>query len=239
MPNCIKAMRYNNKAFTLAEVLITLLIIGVISSLVIPNLINDIQDQQYKVAWKKAYAEISQTAKLVVQDNGGDMAGAYGTTINGGSDCSRNRLANHFLSYMNFTQKCEAGVPTGQGSCWHDANSWYWFYGTKTNASYSDHSRAVLGNGTLIMFRLWAPLCDDTEVPTNDNCAMIHVDINGWKAPNIIGKDIYGMWLLKNGRILPFGSKNDYYYNAPAWYGCDLQLYPNGNGLSCAAKNLQ
>lgn len=235
----LKFKKCRIKAFTLAEILITLLIIGVVTGLTIPVLINDIQDQQYKVAWKKSFSEISNIAKLVVQDNGGDMTGAYGTTINGGSDCSRNRLANHFLSYMNFIQKCEAGSQPGPNGCWHDANTWYWLYGTKTSSNYSDHARAVLSNGSLIMFRLWDPMCNDSNVPTNDNCAMIHVDVNGWKTPNTVGKDIYGMWLLRNGKILPFGSKNDYYDNTPSWYGCDLNLYPNGTGHSCAAKYLK
>lgn len=47
-------------AFTLAEVLITLGIIGVVAAITIPTLVNNIQDQQWKTAYKKAYSTLSQ-----------------------------------------------------------------------------------------------------------------------------------------------------------------------------------
>ena len=46
-------------AYTLAEVLITLGIIGVVSALTMPSLINEIQDRQFIAKWKKAYSIIS------------------------------------------------------------------------------------------------------------------------------------------------------------------------------------
>jgi prepilin-type N-terminal cleavage/methylation domain-containing protein len=52
---------YNKKiGFTLAEVLITLLIIGVVASLVIPSIIQDAQDAEFKTLYKKAFAVASQ-----------------------------------------------------------------------------------------------------------------------------------------------------------------------------------
>ncbi|MDD3236767.1 MAG: type II secretion system protein [Candidatus Gastranaerophilales bacterium] len=48
------------KAFTLAEVLITLVIIGVIAALTIPALLNDTNKQEYRTATKKAYSVLSQ-----------------------------------------------------------------------------------------------------------------------------------------------------------------------------------
>lgn len=59
-----------HKGFTLAEVLITLLIIGVVASLVIPNIIADTQEQELKTAWKKAYATVSNATKLQMAEEG-------------------------------------------------------------------------------------------------------------------------------------------------------------------------
>ncbi|MDD3238364.1 MAG: prepilin-type N-terminal cleavage/methylation domain-containing protein [Candidatus Gastranaerophilales bacterium] len=42
-----------NKAFTLAEVLITLVIIGVIAALTIPSLLNNINDNEKRLLLKK------------------------------------------------------------------------------------------------------------------------------------------------------------------------------------------
>ena len=47
-------------AFTLAEVLITLGIIGVVAAITIPALISNYQDKLFKTAYKKAYSDMSQ-----------------------------------------------------------------------------------------------------------------------------------------------------------------------------------
>lgn len=52
------------KAFTLAEVLITLGIIGVVAALTMPTLINKTQGAQYKAAFKKSLSALSQAAAL-------------------------------------------------------------------------------------------------------------------------------------------------------------------------------
>ena len=46
--------------FTLAEVLITLGIIGIVAAMTIPGLIKNYQERQFKTAYKKVYSEISQ-----------------------------------------------------------------------------------------------------------------------------------------------------------------------------------
>ena len=60
-------------AFTLAEVLITLGIIGVIAAITIPNLINNIQERQLKEAWKKEYSVLNQLYQKIANDNGGSI----------------------------------------------------------------------------------------------------------------------------------------------------------------------
>ena len=49
-----------NSAFTMAEVLITLGIIGIVAAMTIPGLIKNYQERQFKTAYKKVYSEISQ-----------------------------------------------------------------------------------------------------------------------------------------------------------------------------------
>ena len=56
-------------AFTLAEVLITLGIIGVVAALTIPSLISNYQDKQFKTAYKKAYSDISQVVQEGIIEN--------------------------------------------------------------------------------------------------------------------------------------------------------------------------
>jgi prepilin-type N-terminal cleavage/methylation domain-containing protein len=52
------------KGFTLAEVLITLVIIGVIASMTIPTLMNSTNSQEFKVGLKKAISALNQAMSL-------------------------------------------------------------------------------------------------------------------------------------------------------------------------------
>ena len=58
------------EGFTLAEVLITLTIIGVVAMLTIPSLITDVQNKQFATLLRKRHAEFTQAIKLSVIDNG-------------------------------------------------------------------------------------------------------------------------------------------------------------------------
>ena len=63
-------MLKTTKAFTLAEVLITLGIIGIVAAITIPTLMNNTQNYQFKQAWKKEYSVVSQAVQMLKNDNG-------------------------------------------------------------------------------------------------------------------------------------------------------------------------
>ena len=72
-------MKLSNKrmnGFTLAEVLITLGIIGVVAAMTMPTLMNSTQGAQYKAAYKKALSAISQGVTLNVALDGASFADA-------------------------------------------------------------------------------------------------------------------------------------------------------------------
>ena len=70
--------------FTLAEVLITLGIIGVVAAMTMPTLMNSTQGAQYKAAYKKALSALSQAVTLNValdEVDFGDINETSSTTI--------------------------------------------------------------------------------------------------------------------------------------------------------------
>ncbi len=91
-----------NRAFTLAEVLVTLAVIGVVASLTIPTLISNIGDEQNKIAWKKSFAEFSQATMMLANDNGGSLKGLC---ADGDHTCLKNKI----LKYFNYTKSCNSG----------------------------------------------------------------------------------------------------------------------------------
>ena len=51
-------MRFK-KGFTLAEILIVLMVIGVIATMTVPSMMKGVQEAQYKTGFKKAYNTIT------------------------------------------------------------------------------------------------------------------------------------------------------------------------------------
>ena len=77
------------KGFTLAEVLITLGIIGVVAAMTMPTLINSTQGAQYKTAFKKSLTVLSQAVVMNIALNDYDLSQVVGdaaTNATGGSD---------------------------------------------------------------------------------------------------------------------------------------------------------
>jgi len=177
------------KGFTLAEVLITLLIIGVIASIVIPGLIADTQQAEYKAAWKKAFASISQAHKQIIMDNGG-------TFIDAAAD--RSECRNLFKNKMNYATTCD------DTSC--AASSIKQFDGATSSYSFGSNN-LVLNDGTIMTyFTIDSANCTHGGyVYSTGECGWMLVDVNGKKGPNQWGKDIYGIWITKN-QILPWGA---------------------------------
>jgi len=173
-----------NKGFTLAEVLITLLIIGVIASIVIPGLIADSQNVEFKIAAKKAYAELSAAIKQMKQDN---------VTLNGyiGNSCS---FKPDFVKYFNVVQDCgnEDCVPGSYTSDMYKSLA-----GDPAYTAYGAEGQFVINNGMFINIQ------NSTSVSSG---IMIIVDVNGYKkGPNVYGKDTF-MFDLINDVLLPMGA---------------------------------
>ena len=119
----IKYMNTKKTAFTLAEVLITLMIIGVVAVLTIPNLLQAIEDKDKQVAFKKSVAILSEaiqqiTAREVgcndIEDND-DLAECFSNVYLTGTLNKNVLTANDGMVYVFFWRKGEKGDFSGCG----------------------------------------------------------------------------------------------------------------------------
>ena len=96
------------KGFTLAEVLITLGIIGVVAALTMPSIINNIQKIVLKNQFKKAYSLFSQGVMQAQANLGGAVSCSYYT--DGRQACkTKCTNRNEYGSCTSYT--CEDGSP--------------------------------------------------------------------------------------------------------------------------------
>lgn len=204
----IKNINYTLNAFTLAEVLITLGIIGIVAAMTIPTLIKNSQNAELKTAWKKAYSDISNATNLLIQDNGGDLTGVL--------DYSSNTL-DQFNKYLKFTKT--GNFSTTNEVCW-----------SKNDTSENTWEKcAALPNGTLMLFAGYNSSCTGyTTAHPAGVCQIIRIDVNGLKGPNKAGKDIFSVWVEKN-KVTPYGIQGDH---------SNVSSCDSTGGLGCAAKYL-
>ena len=168
-------------AFTLAEVLVTLGIIGVVSAMTVPSLMQNYQRQSYVTQLHKVYNELSQI--LVRYQNDKNALNLFEAGLN-----STAAIQNMLTSYTKVIATCDTVVEP----CF--ANSYKYQSGsTVTAGSYTANIKAyVLASGAAIR-----PIYS----ATTSKLANFMVDINGPKGPNIVGRDLFFLYLYKNGLI--------------------------------------
>lgn len=94
------------RGFTLAEVLITLGIIGVVAALTIPTLISNYQKKVLKTQFMKKYAEISQSVLLAKSETNGNFK-SYCIQYDGNSYYNREECKAMFSKYFKEIGVCE------------------------------------------------------------------------------------------------------------------------------------
>lgn len=206
-----------HKGFTLAEVLITLGIIGVVAAITIPHLLNNADDQKLKVKWKKQYTSLNQIFMLLATENGGNLAYAFDDGNGAFDRADRDLLRDAVLSKMYFSaaKKCTAlDAPTGYpDGCFHTGTDINKISTGKYNDAWMyTHSRAEMSDGMLLDFDmsvagLSCSASAGSDGTSNGNgCAIVYVDVNGWDKPNTFGRDIYCLHVLKSGQTAACGA---------------------------------
>jgi len=213
-PKWLKRSRGKSFGFTLAEVLITLGIIGVVAALTIPTLMANNQKQEYVTRLKKAYTNFNQVINQITIDKGspGDLSGTG--IFDTGTDSVT--LYDEVVKYFNVIKECRASGDRGCGS-----NSVSFNYdrpGSFTTTSdfgfsfiTSDGMTIQLYNFANVGFPNCSRQCSsDPNNKAAKTCANVTFDINGLKGPNSRGRDIFYFYITnKNGpALVPLGGKD-------------------------------
>lgn len=221
---------YLKFGFTLAEVLITLGIIGVVASMTIPTLIQNSQEKATISQLKKTYSTLSQAYALAVQENG--TPDSWGLTNDTAGSVT---LINTLTQYLKTTKTCIDGDYTG---CFPNVNYKLLGGGDAGNLNTIAIGKATLSDGTLIVPQFHSITCGSnrgTTTALSTVCASLFIDINGFKNPNQLGVDYFRFYLTKNG-IIPGGLPDETFIpfdpdckNKSGGYGCTAWVLYNQN----------
>ncbi len=175
-------------AFTLAEVLITLGIIGIVAAITMPVLITNYQKQVTVERLKKSFSVISN-AFVSSQYENGDM-NTWGMDNLGSVDDNYENiissfLKNYIIKYLDISVDCglNCNLQTNIKRNRLNGKDWVW------------NSRFLyvvyLKDGTIVSFMI-----DNSGYVYQ--LVRIYVDINGNQKPNLSGKDIFTFKLAVN-----------------------------------------
>lgn len=203
------------KAFTLAEVLITLDIIGIVAAMTLPELIEYNQEIAQITALKLAYSQINAAIS--------QAAFEYGTVDTWGKDVTerREKLKEILPKYLKVVKICEKGKrDAGCLAKEYTSNLSDTFSGGKKLPLniYGYGDSMILANGISLLFEENISSGDCTYTAKGFNldvsrkkedwtktCLSFTVDTNGPGKPNAASEDWFGFYLVKDG-IVPTGT---------------------------------
>lgn len=166
--------------FTLAEVLITLGVIGVVAAMTMPSLIANYQKKQTVAQLKKAYTSVSNALQMAKAEHGDFELWDYSDSndIQASSDFADEYL----IPYLNVIKTCGTDTTGGCEVEFTKLNGSIY-----SSSSLSKYTRFVSNDGTLVFVRA-AVNASDSTFP---KIIYIEFDINGLKRPNKLGRDFF------------------------------------------------
>lgn len=168
-----------SRGFTLAEVLLTLGIIGIVAAMTIPTVIKNINDVQFKSAYKKAYSSAVNAFNMVKSQEG------EFNTLNSSTD-GANACLNWDLFSSKF-KKAKVCNNSDNAMCWSTA-------GESSNTGPASSARAFIDNSGAA----WSMrgLCSGAGAWS---VSWFVVDTNGFTMPNKYGQDRWVFsWVMSN-----------------------------------------
>ena len=188
-------------AFTLAEVLITLSVIGIVAALTIPSMIENHNNKAWKTAkdlWDKKLVEATRQMNI-----DGVMTGVASTTED---------YMNYFKKYVKVIKTCENDklencyatkfVQTGDKETEVEVNSLTTASKLGQKNWNTNTMGFVIADGTTVVMA-YNPNCSSVDPFSKEGqngqvgCMSMLIDVNGKKGPNRVGDDIE----LKNATI--------------------------------------
>lgn len=190
-----------HKAFTLAEVLVTLGIIGVVAALTLPILTNKHQNSVALAGIKVAYAKINDGFLFMRSDENLDDLRSLSVFHNMTPETFQDEsvqanLDEQMKKYFNIVKSYKAGETCSECPVYVKMN------GELADGGQYDYAwRGFSSDGMIYFMHLSGPQEAANKGKIQSIVAYFFVDINGTKLPNKWGKDMFQYALAQNGML--------------------------------------
>ena len=232
------------KAFTLAEILIAIGVVGVSAALTIPTLVSGYQKQVYASTLATAVSNFENAMTTMIMKEGVDNL----LETNAWVDCSKSLYngssdakIQKFIANIGKTLPIESYIKT--------ALSYKYLNPAKTSSKIAAGGvRLIAKNGIeYIVYLSGNPVKEKSEMEAlnagynyTKHAALVYIDVNGEAGPNIYGRDLFRYDLGDDGHLYPFHSREYANYAAGGGYSdVETKCKTDKDGSYCAAYLLE
>ena len=197
-------------AFTLAEVLICLTIVGVVAATSIPSVVANVEKNKVGPALAKAIGNLEKANIMALQKRGvrrlSEVSGSDGTeyfdiALAIDINDNENKGLDPILKAEKSSKPSNVTYRNYDSNPNSDLNSDAYYYQGLDNIDYIRPASTGLTS---------VPATNIANLPRaySGRYYMVYVDVNSMKkGPNMIGKDVFLLYVDDKGTVIPFGSQ--------------------------------
>lgn len=221
------------KGFTLAEILITLTIVGIVAALTVPATMKNYRNKMYTAALQKTYNQLSEAALAIMNDEHVDDFYETKAASVQNEECDQNGDCTKGLGYFlnNYLEPIRKNCGRSGQLCIGGLNA-------ESYKTLSGANAGTIGNAYCVQTSKGASICGFFN-PGN-TCMSISVDINGAEGPNVTGRDLFTMDIQNDGTISDYSSGCGHDANRPSVlknnFGCAATNCSNDNAVGIYSK---
>lgn len=205
-------------AFTLAEVIIVIGIIGIVAEMVLPGVIANTEKQVFATKVREIYSILMQSTTSINNDCGGSLILCIANPDVPQDDlAAKTTVIDLYKQKFSLAKDCTDGVTADCFGPEFRTLDGLTVATAFSTPAFATKSRMILKNGTAVGFKFYGT--DSTSM-----YILFYVDVNNIKPPNRYGKDVYVFFYDRD--------KNAITMSNPA-------TCTTGTGQTCAQKVIQ
>lgn len=222
---------YNRfKAFTLAEVLLVVAIIGITAAIALPNLSQSVDEDKYVMLAKTTYNELdSAFTRMLTNKSIEEIVDDAGATT---QSAASKAVVDELSKYIKMGTNCGNNIT----QCHNSSKKYVSYDGSSIEdktfgESFSDSAAFTLPSGAVVVVNGVKPKVD---------YARLYFDVDGVRGPSKKGIDIFGAFTSNGGLDFPHinGAELDTYYDTLSWIlANDNMDYLHCNDLNWVTKH--
>lgn len=257
------------RGFTIAELLVTMAIVGVVAALTMPTLVSSYNKKVWAKSLAPAISDFETAMQtMLVRENvdtlfetkawseATDSAGDY-VLYDESSPTKLNKFVKNLSPYLKIkSHYINALTYYGNDVCIKTLNAGANYdCSDKSSGEYVDDVVFTTSKGVAYFMHFNFTKRNIEEIPASaesdaisngtrlvQDAAEVRIDVNGKKSPNTYGRDIFFFILGQDGVLYPYGGKDSSRFSK----GSDIKHWTNtckdgalGNGSSCTARVIE